>query len=177
VNRWQLISLHLLVYGAAAGVFSASSHEWVWSFLVLPNLIWISVVDFERYEIPDPASLLLLFLAALRLIFMPGLPGMDYLFAGLLAPLVFWAVSALYAFLRGRQGLGFGDVKLMAGIGFLVGSEGTVFVVLTSSLSGILTLLAISLRHRTPISEVNISSIAFGPFLCLSTWVAWLQGL
>jgi leader peptidase (prepilin peptidase)/N-methyltransferase len=167
------VALHLAVYAGAAAVWPP---VWPWG-AVAALFIWISVTDIERLEIPDAASALLVLTGAVRLWAVPGLPLADHLMGAVLWPLLVWGVAVGYARLRGWQGLGLGDVKLMAGIGLWLGFGSTTIVLLAAALAGILTLVAAGLRQKVPFAALGTSAVAFGPFLCLSAWVVWLQGL
>jgi leader peptidase (prepilin peptidase) / N-methyltransferase len=82
-------------------------------------------------------------------------------------------VAALYRKLRGREGLGRGDAKLLAASGAWVGAAALPQVILLAALSALLT--AAGLR----LAGVRLgahSALPFGPFLALATWVLWLCG-
>lgn len=174
-SRPALIALHLAVYGAAGWPMLADRPLAGLVFGAL--LIWISVHDFQTFEIPDTASAVLALTGLAAALTQPRTMLWDHLAGGLLWPLVFWGVAASYRGLRGAHGLGLGDVKLMAGIGLWCGAIGTVWVVLAAALAGMASLVLLSLHRRKPLSGLGQSAVAFGPFLCLSAWVQWAWGL
>jgi leader peptidase (prepilin peptidase)/N-methyltransferase len=84
------------------------------------------------------------------------------------------AVAALYRRLRGRDGLGRGDAKLLAASGAWLGASALPQVILFAALSalaaaGCLWFAGMRLRAH--------SALPFGPFLALATWLLWLFGL
>ncbi len=81
------------------------------------------------------------------------------------------AIAWTYRAWRGRDGLGFGDVKLMAAIGALVGWQGVPFVLLFASLAGIVFVVIRALLARGHFAPTE--RLPFGPFLCLSGWMVW----
>ena len=169
-----LLVLHLTVYG---GFFLWMGGPVLLAIGLGLVLIWVSGVDIERFEIPDAASAVL-FIGGLGYVAVwPGVQVWLHLLAAILWPLVFWLVGVLYLRWRGVHGLGFGDVKLMAGIALWVGLHGAILVVLAASLSAIAVLLAFMVLQHGKIEELGKSAVAFAPFLCLSTWVVWLQGV
>ena len=111
--------------------------------------------DLKRRRIPDPY----LVLAAAALLLVRGLRHTlrpDQLIgaaAGFLFFLGFWALA--------RDRLGFGDVKLSALVGFLVGAQGWVVAVFLASLGGILLIVVRLLVLQVPIKH----RIAFAPCL------------
>jgi len=134
------------------------------------------MVDFDRFEVPDAAAALLFF-SGFAFTFLEPVPIYDDLLGGLIWPLVFLLVAVGFRKLRGYDGLGLGDVKLMAGIGLWCGLVDTVTVLLAASFSAALALVAITtMRGENPVGTRN-SGIAFAPFLCLSAWVVWLVGM
>lgn len=136
-------------------------------------LVWISLVDTQRFEIPDSASVLLA-ASGLWFAWSDGVFMADHIGAALVWSLVFWGTGEGYARLRGFDGLGFGDVKLMVGIGLWLGFVQTTLVVFAAACAGILVLLTRSMLERAPPRTLATTAVAFGPFLCLSTWVIWL---
>ena len=80
-------------------------------------------------------------------------------------------IAGLYRILRGRLGLGFGDVKLYSAAGAWVGWQGLPFVMLIAAAGGLIFVLALLVR-----GEANIMRRAFpfGPFLAMGFWLVWL---
>ncbi|MDA7966138.1 A24 family peptidase [Ruegeria sp.] len=173
MQTFRLIFIHLLVYGLLA----ITSIPLGWSAALLAVLlIWISVWDFLTFEIPDLAVLILTLSGVFALYGSPHSILMDGIVGGILWPLMFWIVAELYLKTRGVHGLGFGDVKLMAGIGLWCGAYGTIYVVLSAALAGLLVLSILAVVRSTSIGDIGQSKVAFGPFLCLSAWSVCLLG-
>jgi leader peptidase (prepilin peptidase)/N-methyltransferase len=86
----------------------------------------------------------------------------------------FWLLNRLYRALRGYDGLGGGDAKLLAASGAWVSLTGLPLVILLSATFGLLAVLAAMAMGRK-ISATD--KIPFGSFLCLGTWLVWLLGL
>lgn len=83
------------------------------------------------------------------------------------------ALRALYRLLRGREGLGLGDAKLLAAGGAWLGWEGLASVVLWACAAAALSLLPGRLAGRR---LSRYSALAFGPWLALGIWLVWLLG-
>ena len=81
------------------------------------------------------------------------------------------AVGLLYSALRGREGLGHGDAKLLAAAGAWVGVRALPQVVLLAALAG---LCAAACMRLAGIRLGAQSALPFGPFLALATWLVWL---
>ena len=139
------------------------SPEFLMSFAFLCALIVISVIDLDYQIIPDAISLpgiMVGFLAAVAL----GEPTWQASLVGIaLGGGVLWAVAAGYQWLTGREGMGGGDIKLLAMIGAFLGWQGVPVTLLIASVTGTIVggsmILLQGRSHRTP--------IPFGPFLAL----------
>ena len=83
------------------------------------------------------------------------------------------AVAALYRRLRGREGLGHGDAKLLAASGAWVGATALPQVILVAALSALLAAAGLRLAGMRLSAH---TALPFGPFLALATWVLWLSG-
>ena len=86
--------------------------------------------------------------------------------------LILWSVYQVFKALTGKEGMGFGDFKLLALIGAWVGVEYLPMVILFSSLSGAIVGLSLVVfrRHSREIP------IPFGPYLAMGGWVALIWG-
>ena len=174
-NRSKLIAIHLFFYVGFAALRSVIAPlSLIEATTLCALLIWISVHDMETFEIPDGASFLLLItgLASAWFLHRPDFP--DRVIGGLFWSIAFWAVGSGYFRLRGWDGLGFGDVKLMLGLGFWLGLMHTTIAVFIASMSGILTLLLVTILRQRSFRPIGKTAVAFGPYLCLSVWVNWL---
>ena len=138
-----------------------------WSLLALA---WIDCTDFL---LPDVLTLPLL-LAGLDLTFawQPAELA-DHSIAAVLAYLSFQGLGYAYRRLRGWDGLGGGDAKLIAAAGAWCGLSALPFVVLGSALLGLLAALGLALAGRTVTSTTRIP---FGPCIALAFWLVWLHG-
>jgi leader peptidase (prepilin peptidase)/N-methyltransferase len=86
--------------------------------------------------------------------------------------LILWSVYWLFKLLTGKEGMGYGDFKLLAAIGAWLGWQALPLVILLSSLVGAICGIAlIVMRGRG--REVPIP---FGPYLAVAGWIALLWG-
>ena len=171
-SRYPVIEI--LTGGVA--VASLQSFGWSPEFLMssafLCALIVISAIDLDHQIIPDAISLpgiLVGFLAAVAL----GEPTWQASLVGIaLGGGVLWAVATGYQWLTGREGMGGGDVKLLAMIGAFLGWQGVPVTLLGSSVMGTIVgggmILWQGRSARTP--------IPFGPFLALGAAYALFFG-
>ena len=136
------------------------------------SLIALAAIDWREGLLPDILTLPLIpvgFLAA----FLAHERMLPYVFGAIAGFALFATIKSLYARIRAREGLGYGDVKLAAAAGAFVGWEGLPSVVLVAALTGLITALIGGVARR----ELALDQrIAFGPGLCLGVWLVWLYG-
>jgi leader peptidase (prepilin peptidase)/N-methyltransferase len=83
-----------------------------------------------------------------------------------------WTIFVLFKYLTGKEGMGYGDFKLLAMLGAWLGWELLPVIILFSSLLGALVgIFLILVRGRD-----RSSPIPFGPYLAFSGWIALLWG-
>lgn len=159
----------MLIYGA---VWWAVAPQLAFAPLVLlALLIWISCRDVVVTEIPDIAAGLLI---VSGVFFAP-----DWMWSvggALLWPAIYLGVAQGAKLWTGRNALGLGDVKLIAGLAAWVGPVAPIYVTLYASVAAIAALGAILVVRGEKLNDLPGTGIAFGPFLCLSAWAIWLSG-
>jgi prepilin signal peptidase PulO-like enzyme (type II secretory pathway) len=84
-----------------------------------------------------------------------------------------WAVETAYRRLRGHDGLGRGDAKLLGALGMWVGALGLAPVLLIASLSGLVAALVLAWKDGRGVS--GQSAVAFGPWIALGGFAVWLM--
>ncbi len=141
---------------------------------VFALLIVISVYDFHHKIIPDKLVWLFNVLALISTVFVfeggftVGIPSWSTLLAGPLVALPFfllWSVS------RGR-GMGFGDVKLALGVGWLLSlAQAVAAVVLSFWIGALVGVILLILKGRKFGMK---SQVPFGPFLCTAVFIVFI---
>lgn len=135
-------------------------------------LIALSAIDFDTKLLPDDITLPLLWGGLLANLFGIFVPLESAVIGAIAGYLILWSVYWLYKLASGREGMGYGDFKLLAAIGAWLGWQILPFVVLISSILG--ALVGISLivftKHGREIP------IPFGPYLAVAGIVALLWG-
>ncbi len=131
-------------------------------------LIWLSVVDLDRFEIPDLASMAVLFGG---LTFSAG-PLWAVALEIVAVGLVMWLFAALAENWLGKTALGLGDVKLLAAGVAWVGALGITTVILLASVAGIGFIVMMWSAGRRRFD----AALPFGPFIAMGLWATWLYG-
>jgi leader peptidase (prepilin peptidase)/N-methyltransferase len=136
-------------------------------FAFIAVLIVITFIDIDHRIIPDVISIPgigVFFLAALLL---PSIHWKDALLGVLAGGGSLYAVAYGYYLLTRREGMGGGDIKLLAMIGALIGWKGVFFTIFVASATGTVVGLAIMLATGRNMKL----AVPFGPFLALGATV------
>lgn len=136
-------------------------------------LLAIAAYDALQLRIPDVANLSLLLggLAAGEVLHRAS--PVTGLVSAALAFAAMWLVREGYLLLRGRQGLGLGDVKFVAAGAAWVGLEGVPSLVLCASACALLTVGAVVSSGR---AVARLDRWPFGPFLAIGLMAVWVVG-
>jgi leader peptidase (prepilin peptidase)/N-methyltransferase len=138
-----------------------------WSLLALA---WI---DARTMLLPDVLTLPLIPSGLLASAWLDPNQLTDHAIAAALGFGLLRGLDLLYRWVRGRQGLGEGDAKLLAALGAWVGIADLPTVLLGAALAGLLWALTLRLRG-VPLSPTT--AVPFGPFLALAGWAVLLLG-
>ncbi len=141
------------------------------------TLIALSLIDFDHQLLPDSMTLPLLWAGLLvSLLPFPGGPLFatlsDSVAGAIVGYLALWSVYWLFKLLTGKEGMGYGDFKLLAALGAWLGWQLLPLVILLAAAVGSLvglTLILVRGRDRQV-------PIPFGPYLAAAGWIALLWG-
>jgi leader peptidase (prepilin peptidase)/N-methyltransferase len=142
--------------------------------VLLWSLIALTFIDFDTQLLPDNITLPLLWAGLLvnTAGIFPGVTLSSAVVGAVAGYLTLWIVYWLFKLIRGKEGMGYGDFKLLAALGAWLGWQMLPLIVLLSSLVG--ATIGISLvvfkgrDHQIP--------LAFGPFLAIAGAIALFFG-
>lgn len=161
--RYPLVEI---IMGA---LFAAIAYKFGFQFVTIEYLVFAfglvtaSFIDFDHMILPDVFTLGGVVIGLLGGVLNPERNFLDS-FLGVLAGGGFlWLVAYVYLVLRKQEGMGGGDIKLLAWIGAILGWKAIPFVILSSSLLGTLVGLVVMLRTKGDLK----TTIPFGPYLAL----------
>ncbi len=155
------------------------SWEAALAILLTWALIAISVIDIDHQIIPDSISLPFVWIGLTLSLFHP-MAGAEVLFidaktaiVGALAGyLSLWSIYQLFRLMTGKEGMGYGDFKLLAVLGAWLGWQMLPLIILLSAVVGAAIGIAMIVVRRR---DRNIP-IPFGPYLAAAGWIAMLWG-
>ena len=135
-------------------------------------LIAMSLIDYDEKLLPDAITLPLLWLGLL--VNTSGLytDAVSAIVGASLGYLSLWSLFHLFRLLTGKEGMGYGDFKLLAVFGAWLGWQYLLQIVILSSLVGaIVGILLIALQGRD-----RSHPIPFGPYLAAAGWLSLMWG-
>ncbi|MGO2391351.1 MULTISPECIES: prepilin peptidase [unclassified Halomonas] len=135
-------------------------------------LLALAVIDFRTQLLPDVITIPLLWAGLLfQLIFQPFMLS-DAVIGAMAGYLILWSFYWLFKLLTGKEGMGFGDFKLLAALGAWLGwSFLPLLLILSAGLGAMVGLIA-----QACLPHLRGKPLPFGPFLALAGWVALLVG-
>ena len=149
-----------------------SSLQGLAALVLVWMLIALTFIDIDTQILPDDLRLPLLWMGLLLNLNGTFVPLADAVIGAAAGYLSLWCVFWLFRLATGKEGIGYGDFKLLAALGAWLGwTMLPLIVLLSSAIGAIVGLLLILLRghHRD-------KPIPFGPFLALAGLVALLYG-
>ena len=177
--RYPLVELGTAVLSAAV----VWRYGWEWqsvaALLVTWSLVALAAIDLDHLLLPDAITLPLLWAGLLASVaWSPG-PALSIpvdpwssILGAAAGYLVLWSVYWAFKLLTGREGMGYGDFKLLAALGAWMGWQVLPLVLLLSALAGaVIGLAMIVFRGRG-----RDVPIPFGPYLAAAGWIALMWG-
>jgi len=156
VIAWQLGSPYLVLAGLL----------FTWC------LISLTMIDADHKLLPDQITLPLLWAGLIVNSFGLFIPLADALWGAVFGYMSLWTVFWAFKLLTGKDGMGYGDFKLLAALGAWMGWQSLLVIILMSSLVGAVVgslMLVASKRGRN-------TALPFGPYLAAAGWITFLWG-
>jgi leader peptidase (prepilin peptidase)/N-methyltransferase len=142
------------------------------ALLLVWTMLALAMIDLDTQFLPDDLTLPLLWAGLLFNLTGTFTPLADAVIGAAAGYLVLWLVYWGYRWVTGKEGMGYGDFKLLAALGAWLGWTMLPFIVLLSSaLGAVVGVMMILLRGHQ-----RDKPIPFGPFLALAGLIALLYG-
>jgi len=133
-------------------------------------LVALTLIDMDEYLLPDSLTLPLVWIALIANSFGLFTSLENAVYGAIAGYLSLWSIYWIFKLLTGKEGMGYGDFKLLAAIGALLGWQALPVVILLSSVVGaVVGILGIMIMGR----DKNIP-IPFGPYLAAAGFIAAL---
>jgi leader peptidase (prepilin peptidase)/N-methyltransferase len=135
-------------------------------------LIALTMIDVDHQLLPDDITLPLMWLGLLFNLGNTYVSLQDAVIGAMAGYLILWSIYWLFKLLTGKEGMGYGDFKLLAALGAWLGWQMLPIIILLSSLVGAVCGIALMVIKRRG-KEIPIP---FGPYLAMAGWIALLWG-
>ena len=171
---WFYPGIELAALVVALVAIAADGGEGTWLDSLLGWwLLALGWIDLRRWLLPDVLTLPLVVAGLLAAVILDPEQLTDRSLGAALGYLGFRLIASAYRAVRGREGLGQGDAKLLAASGAWVGASALPQVILGAAVSA---LLAAGCLRLAGMRLAAHSALPFGPFLALATWLIWVFG-
>ncbi len=170
--RYPLIEIVTALFSIITAFYFGFTWQTFAALLLTWSLIALTTIDLDHQLLPDDITIPMLWLG---LIF-----NMQSLFTtlssaiiGVIAGYLFlWSIYWLFKLITHKEGMGYGDFKLLAMLGAWLGWQALPKIILLSSLVGAIVGIGLILLKRHKRSD----PLPFGPFLALAGWVTLIWG-
>jgi len=160
-----------VLFGLISWKFGYSTHT-LFAFILVSALITLTFIDLDTQLLPDDITLPLIWIGLLFNL-NTGFTNINSAVIGAVTGyLSLWIVYWLFKLITGKEGMGYGDFKLLAALGAWFGWQLLPAIILLSSLSGAITGIGVIMRTKRS-SEIPMP---FGPFLALGGLAALFLG-
>jgi leader peptidase (prepilin peptidase)/N-methyltransferase len=170
--RYPLLELMTALLFAAAGWrFGAQPLALMWC-AVLATLVALAAIDWDTTLLPDSLTLPLLWTGLAAAALGWTVPLKDAVWGALAGYLSLWSIYWLFKKATGKEGMGFGDFKLLAALGAWLGWPAILPIVLMASVIG--AVVGVAMKLSGALREGKY--VPFGPFLAGGGMVVLLAG-
>jgi len=170
--RYPLVEATSALLSGLIAFYFGATEQTLALLLLTWSLIALTMIDVDHQLLPDSITLPLLWLGILlntQGIFTDLTSSVWGAIAGYLS---LWSVFWLFKLLTGKEGMGYGDFKLLAALGAWMGWQALPLIIILSSVVGaVIGIAGIIIMGR----DKNVP-IPFGPYLAIAGWIALLWG-
>ncbi|TMP03193.1 prepilin peptidase [Pseudoalteromonas sp. S3178] len=151
--------------------FGATEQAFLYIFVTW-ILVALTFIDIDHMLLPDQLTLPLVWLALIAAVVGITITPSDAIIGAAFGYLSLWSVFWLFKLLTGKEGMGYGDFKLLAVFGALLGWQSLLTIILLSSVVGaIIGIALLSIQGKD-----KATPIPFGPYLAIAGWITLLWG-
>lgn len=145
----------------------------LWSLILTSALVTLAIIDLNTWLLPDTITLPGIVLGLACNFFNHFTSLTDAIIGAVAGYLILWTIYKVHHRITGREGMGYGDFKLMAMLGAWLGWASLPIIMFISSLAGLVIFILLKLLYRFD----HTQPIPFGPFLALAGWIMMINHL
>ena len=166
--------IELAAVGVALWAATVTAGWILWASCFLGwSLLALAVIDWQHHLLPNELTLTLIPTGLGVAYFVEPTTAIDHAIGTMVGLIGLTAVAWIYQRIRRRDGLGGGDVKLLAGLGAWAGWIGLPTIILLSS---VMALTGVMMRMLLGERFAATDRLPFGTYLAAAGWLVWLYG-
>jgi len=170
--QYPLIELLTGCLSLAVAIKFGVSWQTLFALVLTWSLVSMSVIDIHKQILPDDITLPILWLGLLISTYSIFTDPVSSIIGAAAGYMILWCVYQLFKLLTGKEGMGFGDFKLLALFGAWFGWELLPLTIILSSATGaIIGILMIVVKKHE-----KSTPIPFGPYLAIAGWISMMWG-
>ncbi len=168
--RYPLVELGTMLASLMVLAAFGPTFKMLCALILTWVLITLTAIDFDTQLLPDRLTLPLAGLGLLVNVQGLFVPASEAIWGYVIGFLCLWIVYIIFKVITGKEGMGYGDFKLLAALGAWLGPMMLPVIVLLSSVVGaIIGIILLKVRKEN-------MPFAFGPYLAIAGWIALIWG-
>lgn len=170
--RYPLVELLTAVLTVLVAIKFGFGWQALAAFVLTWVLIALALIDYDTQLLPDSMTMPMIWLGLLLSLLPLFVDSTSSIVGAALGYMLLWSVFHLFKLITGKEGMGFGDFKLLAMLGAWLGWKMIPLIILLSSFAGAVIgiLLVVFKGHNKE------KPIPFGPYLAIAGWCALMFG-
>lgn len=170
--RYPLVELTTAILSLIVAWHFGFSAQAIAGVIMTWCLVAMTFIDLDKMLLPDQITLPLLWLGLLLSIDSIYVTPVDAIIGAAAGYLSLWSVYWAFKLATGKEGMGYGDFKLLAALGAWIGWQHLAIVILLSSVVG----AVIGITYLSLTKKDQQQPIPFGPYLAIAGWLTFLYG-
>jgi leader peptidase (prepilin peptidase)/N-methyltransferase len=177
--RYPMVEMMTAILAALCAWRFGASPEAIMAIILTLALVPVAMIDADTQLIPDSIVLPLLWIGLAMSLYHPVagaetlfIPPRDAIIGAMAGYLSLWSIYWVFKLVTGKEGMGYGDFKLLAALGAWLGWQQLPMIILMSAVVGAVIGIAMMAFRK---HERSVP-IPFGPYLAAAGWIAMLWG-
>ena len=170
--RYPLVELLCALASVTVAFYYPPGWALAGALLLTWILLALTFIDFDKLLLPDQLTLPLLWVGLLLNLSQQFVPLADAVIGAIAGYMVLWSIYWAFKLLTGKEGMGYGDFKLLAALGAWLGWQSLPLILILSSCVGAILGITLVVMRRHQQSK----PMPFGPYLAIAGWIALLWG-
>jgi len=170
--RYPLVELLTGVLSFVVAMHFGFGYQTAAALVLTWCLIALSLIDYDTQLLPDVITLPLLWLGLILSLWVVFVDPATSIIGAVAGYLALWSVFHLFKLVTGKEGMGFGDFKLLAALGAWMGWQLLPAIIILSSLAGAVIGIALIIFKQ----HNKDKPIPYGPYLAIAGWLALMWG-